>query len=81
MTGTADKVADLHSELTSLAVQLLTLSQDLVTAKLRLETLTKGGWILLAKARYVSHGGVSITQVIINKTNIGHDTVSLTHID
>ena len=53
----------LETELTGLTLQLLTLGQDLVTAKLRLETLTKQGWLLLAKARYVSTGGVSVTQV------------------
>merc|ERR1711942_578157 len=44
-------------ELTSLTLQLLTLTQDLVNAKLRMEDTAKFGWILLAKARYVSPGG------------------------
>ena len=61
-TGVASQ-GKLEAELTGLTLQLLTLSQDLVTAKLRLETLTKQGWLLLAKARYVSTGGVSMTQV------------------
>jgi len=46
-------------EMTSLTIQLLSLTQDLVTAKLRMETAAKSGWILLAKARYVTPGGPS----------------------
>ena len=54
---------ELESELTNLTVSMLSLSQDLITAKLRLESAAKSGWILLAKARYVSPGGVSLSQV------------------
>ena len=45
---------DLNQELTHLTLQLLTLSQQLVTSKLRLEDVTKTGWMLMAKARFVS---------------------------
>jgi len=48
---------NMEMELTSLTLQLLTLTQDLVNAKLRMEDTAKSGWILLAKARYVSPGG------------------------
>ena len=49
---------ELEREMTDLTVQLLSLSQDLITAKLRLQSATRSGWILLAKARYVGGGGV-----------------------
>ena len=42
---------ELDRELVTLTVKLLSLSQDLITAKLRLETVTKAGWMALAKAR------------------------------
>ena len=45
---------ELDRELVTLTVKLLSLSQDLITAKLRLETVTKAGWMALAKARCVS---------------------------
>ena len=44
---------DLNQELTHLTLQLLSLSQQLVTSKLRLEDVTKTGWMLMAKARFV----------------------------
>ena len=60
----SEETVDLEAEMTNLTVELLSLSQDLVTAKLRLEAAAKSGWILLAKARYVSPGGgVTISQV------------------
>ena len=59
---TSDRPSDLETELSELSLQLLCLSQDLVTAKLRLESAARAGWILLAKARYV-RGGVSMDQV------------------
>ena len=59
---TSDGPSDLETELSELSLQLLSLSQDLVTAKLRLESAARAGWILLAKARYV-RGGVSMDQV------------------
>jgi len=48
----------LQNDLTQLTVQLLTLSQDLINAKLKLENVSKNGWIMMSKSRYVS-GGVS----------------------
>ena len=59
---TSDGPSDLETELSELSLHLLSLSQDLVTAKLRLESAARAGWILLAKARYV-RGGVSMDQV------------------
>ena len=61
-----DTTSDLNDELLQLTLQLMTLSQDLVTNKLKLENMAKTGWIMMAKARYVSPGGVasiSINQV------------------
>jgi len=52
-----ESVASLEVELVGLAVHLVSLTQDLVTAKLKLEVAAKTGWIHLAKARYVSPGG------------------------
>ena len=51
---------ELDRELVTLTVKLLSLSQDLITAKLRLETVTKAGWMALAKARCVSQLQASI---------------------
>ena len=51
--STCDR-GELDRELVTLTVKLLSLSQDLITAKLRLETVTKAGWMALAKARYVN---------------------------
>ena len=51
---------ELDRELVMLTVKLLSLSQDLITAKLRLETVTKAGWMALAKARCVSQSQASI---------------------
>ena len=51
---------ELDRELVTLTVKLLSLSQDLITAKLRLETVTKAGWMALAKARCVSQSQASI---------------------
>ena len=45
---------ELDRELVTLTVKLLSLSQDLITTNLRLETVTKTGWMDLAKARCVS---------------------------
>ena len=60
----SEETSELEAEMTNLTVELLSLSQDLITAKLRLEAAAKTGWILLAKARYVSQGGgVTISQV------------------
>ena len=60
----AEETSELEAEMTNLTVALLSLSQDLITAKLRLEAAAKTGWILLAKARYVSQGGgVTISQI------------------
>ena len=60
----AEETSELEAEMTNLTVALLSLSQDLITAKLRLEAAAKTGWILLAKARYVSRGGgMTISQV------------------
>ena len=42
---------ELDQELVTLTVKLLSLSQELITTKLRLETITKAGWMALAKAR------------------------------
>ena len=49
--------SSMEAELTSLTIQLQSLSQDLVNTKLRMESTAKTGWLLLAKARYVSPGG------------------------
>ena len=48
-----------------LTVQLLTLSQNLINAKLKLENVSKNGWIMMAKTRYVNGGvsSVSMAQV------------------
>eukprot|EP00092_Neocalanus_flemingeri_P032282 GFUD01035099.1.p1 GENE.GFUD01035099.1~~GFUD01035099.1.p1 ORF type:complete len:222 (+),score=91.15 GFUD01035099.1:78-743(+) len=54
-----EMTSSLEMEMTSLTIQLLSLTQDLVTTKLRMEASAKTGWILLAKARYVSPGGPS----------------------
>ena len=51
---------ELDRELVTLTVKLLSLSQELITAKLRLETVTKAGWMALAKARCVSQLQASI---------------------
>ena len=51
---------ELDRELVTLTVKLLSLSQELITAKLRLETVTKSGWMALAKARCVSQLQASI---------------------
>ena len=51
---------ELDRELVTLTVKLLSLSQDLITTKLRLETVTKAGWMALAKARCVSQSQASI---------------------
>ena len=61
----SEEAEELEGEMTNLTVELLSLSQDLITAKLRLEAAAKTGWILLAKARYVSQagGGLTISQV------------------
>ena len=67
MTGTKD----LNDDLLQLTIQLMTLSQDLVTNKLKLENMAKTGWIMMAKARYVSPGGaasISINQVYTTLT-------------
>ena len=62
--SSSEESVELEAEMTNLTVELLSLSQDLITAKLRLEAAAKTGWILLAKARYVSQGGgVTISQV------------------
>ena len=58
MLPMSEEEDDLEREMTDLTVQLLSLSQDLITAKLRLQSATRSGWILLAKARYVGGGGV-----------------------
>ena len=67
---------DLEKEMTDLTVQLVSLSQDLITAKLRLQSATRSGWILLAKARYVGGGGVreglkNKTKKVWNFPNMG----------
>ena len=51
---------ELDRELVTLTVKLLSLSQDLITTKLRLETVTKAGWMALAKARCVNQSQASI---------------------
>ena len=55
----------LDNEMMELTVQLLTLSQNLINAKLKLENVSKNGWIMMAKTRYVSGGvsSVSMAQV------------------
>lgn len=58
-TPEEEMTSSLEMEMTSLTIQLLSLTQDLVTAKLRMESTAKTGWMLLAKARYVSPGGPS----------------------
>merc|ERR1711942_85828 len=65
-------------ELTSLTIQLLSLTQDLVNAKLRMETTAKSGWILLAKARYVSPGGpTSISRLQLPTEESDKDVVAI----
>ena len=62
--SSSEESVELEAEMTNLTVELLSLSQDLITAKLRLEAAAKTGWILLAKARYVrGGGGLDISQV------------------
>jgi len=55
----------LDNEMMELTVQLLTLSQNLINAKLKLENVSKNGWIMMAKTRYVNGGvsSVSMAQV------------------
>jgi len=53
-------------ELNSLVLQLVALSQDLVTAKLRLESGAKSGWLQMAQARYkggLGPGAISSLQL------------------
>ncbi|XP_023321466.1 coiled-coil domain-containing protein 115 isoform X2 [Eurytemora carolleeae] len=45
--------AGIDSELSDLALDLILLSQELVNTKLKLEHLTKSGWMEMAKARYI----------------------------
>ena len=49
-----ESASELDRELTELTVRLLSLGQDLVTAKLRLEAAARAGWIAMARARYGS---------------------------
>lgn len=54
----------IHSELDHLSLRTLELSQELVSAKLRLENVMKEGFFLLAKARYsIGVRGVSAMQL------------------
>jgi len=72
-----EMTSSLEMEMTSLTIQLLTLTQDLVTAKLRMETTAKSGWILLAKARYVSPGGPSsISKLQLPSTDSEREVVA-----
>jgi len=59
------KERNLETDLTKLTVQLLSLSQDLISTKLKLENVSKNGWIMMAKTRYVNGGvsSVSVNQV------------------
>ena len=55
-----ESASELDRELTELTVRLLSLGQDLVTAKLRLEAAARAGWIAMARARYGSPFGAEI---------------------
>jgi len=57
---------EIVSELDSLVLQMLVLTQDLVTAKLNLESAAKNGWFQLAQARHKSglgHTGLGRLQL------------------
>jgi len=59
-----DDVTEDDVELADLMIDLLQLSQDLIHAKVKLESMTKNGWIEMAKARYVMGSNtVSATQL------------------
>jgi len=51
---------DYDAELSDIGVDLLVLAQQLVDAKVRLEQMTKNGWMDMAKARYIM-GSTSIS--------------------
>jgi len=57
-----------EEELAELAVDLLLLSQELVNTKIKLQELSKMGWIEMAKARYIM-GPNSVSALQIPKAN------------
>merc|ERR1719310_1222101 len=72
-----EKVSSLESELTDLTIQLFSLTQDMVNTKLKLELAAKSGWILLAKARYVSPGGpTSISRLQLPSAESEKDVIA-----
>ena len=52
-----------HEKLDSTAMQILTLSQDLIRAKLELENWTKQGFIGLAQSRKLMGGPNSVSHL------------------
>jgi len=55
------------AEMVGLVVQLVSLTQDLVEAKLRLEAVSKAGWLELAEARK-STGSRSVSRLQLPST-------------
>merc|ERR1719474_1508055 len=56
--------AAIDEELADLAVDLVLLSQELINTKLKLQTLSKAGWVEMAKARYImGPSSVSVLQL------------------
>ena len=60
----------INNEMDALSLQLLTLSQELVTKKLELETWTKQGYLTMAQARNAMGGPHSVSQVQYPTTDI-----------
>ena len=60
----------INGELDALSLQLLTLSQELVTKKLVLEQWTKEGYLAMAQARNAMGGPHSVSQMQYPTTDI-----------
>lgn len=60
----------INTELDALSLQLLTLSQELVTKKLVLEQWTKQGYLAMAQARNAMGGPHSVSQMQYPTTDI-----------
>eukprot|EP00088_Acartia_fossae_P040861 TRINITY_DN4259_c1_g1_i2.p1 TRINITY_DN4259_c1_g1~~TRINITY_DN4259_c1_g1_i2.p1 ORF type:complete len:244 (-),score=56.04 TRINITY_DN4259_c1_g1_i2:181-879(-) len=68
-----DPNSDLDEELSDLTVDLLILAQDLVEAKVKLEEVSKNGWMDMAKARYIM-GSTAISTLQLPKPEEDSDT-------
>merc|ERR1719394_2366814 len=60
----------INNEMDALNLQLLTLSQELITKKLELETWTKQGYLTMAQARNAMGGPHSVSQMQYPTTDI-----------